>query len=56
MKAMSRHQTTFAVLVAAFAENISPVIRLKKTCRTTICIPRNLIFVKQDRLQKLSPT
>jgi hypothetical protein len=46
----------FAAFVAAFAENKSPVIRLKIICWTTTCIQRNLIFMKQDRPQKLRPT
>ena len=53
MKAMSRHQTTFAAFIAAFAKNKSPVIMLKIICWTTTCVQRNLFFMKHDRPQKL---
>jgi exoribonuclease R len=40
--------------VTAFAKNKSPVSRRKIIRSTTIYIPRNLMLMKPDRLQKLS--
>lgn len=44
-----------AAWVAAFAKNKSSVSRRKIIRSTTIYVPRNLILMKPDSLQKLSP-